>query len=246
MHIEDDDDDDDSQGGQDDEVPLSERFKTAGGGGEAAGGGSEGTRADATAAEDVDLEEERRRADDLRRKREAEVARQAAEKAAEARRQREQAAMEARRAKTKKAQKEMMEELRRKQEEDTFQREHQARRAQAEAKVRENARGACVATATDEIYEKHLAAFERLTKAEPGSLREVDIPWPQPHNMVFLTPRDNAAAKKTKIVKALQRWHPDKFSQRFGSLLRPDESERILARVKTVSQTIIELRQIFN
>ena len=116
--------------------------------------------------------------------------------------------MEARRAKTKKAQKEMMEELRRKQEEETAQREHHARKAQAEAKVREKARGTCIATATDEIYEQHVAAFDRLKAAAPGSLREVDIPWPQPHNLVFFTPRDDSSAKKKKILRALGRWHP--------------------------------------
>ena len=68
--------------------------------------------------------------------------------------------------------------------------------------VRENARGTCVATATDAIYQQHQAAFERLRAAKPGSLREVDIPWPQPHNLVFLTPRDGAPAKKLKISMA--------------------------------------------
>jgi hypothetical protein len=47
-------------------------------------------------------------------------------------------------------------------------------------------------------------------------------------------------------VKALKLWHPDKFSQNFGSLLCANDSEKILARVKAVSQSIIELRQVYN
>jgi hypothetical protein len=68
------------------------------------------------------------------------------------------------------------------------------RYARAEAKVREKARGTTIATATDEIYEQHVAAFERLKVAAPGSLREVDIPWPQPHNLAFFTPRGGGCA----------------------------------------------------
>jgi hypothetical protein len=36
---------------------------------------------------------------------------------------------------------------------------------------------------------------------------------------VFLTPKDDAAARKKKIVKAISRWHPDKFNAIFGSKL---------------------------
>ena len=53
-------------------------------------------------------------------------------------------------------------------------------------------------------------------------------------------------AKKNKIVKAVVRWHSDKFGQKFESLLRDNERERIMARVNTVSQALIELRQVYN
>ena len=125
--------------------------------------------------------------------------------------------MEARRAKTKKAQKEMMEELRRRQEDEMSHREHQQRQAAAEAKIRQKAGSMTLATATDEIYAKHVEAYDALKAM--GSIRERDVPWPLPSNVVFLTPKDDAAARKKKIVKAISRWHPDKFNAIFGSKL---------------------------
>jgi len=41
-------------------------------------------------------------------------------------------------------------------------------------------------------------------------------------------------------------WHPDKFGSLYGDRLRPAESEKILARVNTVSQGVIELRSVYN
>ena len=63
---------------------------------------------------------------------------------------------------------------------------------------------------------------------------------------MFLTAKDSSEERKKKILKAMVRWHPDKFNQVFGDKVRPAEKERILARVNTTSQSIIELRQIFN
>ena len=176
---------------------------------------------------------------ELERKRREELERQAREKAAAERAAKEAEALRQRRQNTKKAQKEMMEELRRRQEEEAAQREHHARKAQTEQKIREKARSVCVATATDEIYDAHLAAFERLKSAAPGSLREIDLPWPQPHNILFLTPRDDAAARKKKVMRAIQRWHPDKFTANFGGLLREEERDAIMTRVRGVSASVI-------
>ena len=152
--------------------------------------------------------------------------------------------MEARRAKTKKAQKEMMEELRRRQEDEMSHREHQQRQAAAEAKIRQKAGSMTLATATDEIYAKHVEAYDALKAM--NSIRERDVPWPLPSNVVFLTPKDDAAARKKKIVKAISRWHPDKFNAIFGSKLVEKERDAIMARVRSVSDAVIELRQVFN
>ena len=186
------------------------------------------------------------RARDVARKRQEELARQARERQAAERA--EAAAEKARQRKqnTKKAQKELLEEMRRKQEEESAQREHHARKAQTEQKIREKARITCVATATDEIYEAHVAAFEKMKTVPPGTLRERDVPWPHPNNLVFLTPRDDSNARKKKVMRAIQRWHPDKFTQNFGAAIREAERERIMTRVRGVSASVIELRQVWN
>ena len=154
---------------------------------------------------------------ELERKRAEELARQAREKSIRDEADRKQKELEARRAKTKKAQKEMMEELRRRQEDEMSHREHQQRQAAAEAKIRQKAGSMTLATATDEIYAKHVEAYDALKAMD--SIRERDVPWPLPSNVVFLTPKDDAAARKKKIVKAISRWHPDKFNAIFGSKL---------------------------
>ena len=136
--------------------------------------------------------------------------------------------------------------MRRKQEEEAAQREHHARKAHTEQKIREKARSTCVATATDTIYEAHVSAFEKMKTLAPGTLREKDIPWPNPHNLPFFTPRDDQNACKKKVMRAIQRWHPDKFTQNFGAAIREDERERIMTRVRGVSASVIELRQVYN
>jgi multidrug efflux pump subunit AcrA (membrane-fusion protein) len=186
------------------------------------------------------------RARERARKRQEEVARQARERQAAERAEAAAEKARQRKANSKKAQKELLEEMRRKQEEEAAQREHHARKAQTEQKIREKARSTCVATATDEIYEAHVAAFEKMKTVPPGTLRERDIPWPHPNNLVFLTPRDDQNAKKKKVMRAIQRWHPDKFTQNFGAAIREDERERIMTRVRGVSASVIELRQVWN
>jgi hypothetical protein len=123
-------------------------------------------------------------------------------------------------------------------------REHQQRQAAAEAKIRQKAGSMTLATATDEIYAKHVEAYDALKAM--GSIRERDVPWPLPSNVVFLTPKDDAAARKKKIVKAISRWHPDKFNAIFGAKLAEKERDAIMARVRSVSDAVIELRQVFN
>ena len=183
---------------------------------------------------------------ELARKRQEELARQARERLAA---ERAEAAAEKnlqRKQNSKKAQKVLLEEMRRKQEEEAAQREHHARQAQTEQKIREKARSTCVATATDAIYEAHVAAFEKMKTAPPGTLRERDIPWPLPNNLVFMTPRDDQNAKKKKVMRAIQRWHPDKFTQNFGACIYEAEREQIMTRVRGVSASVIELRQVWN
>ncbi|KAK3280176.1 hypothetical protein CYMTET_11973 [Cymbomonas tetramitiformis] len=45
------------------------------------------------------------------------------------------------------------------------------------------------------------------------------------------------------VLELSRTWHPDKFMQKFGSLLNPLEEERILRRVTQVSQVLLQARQ---
>ena len=93
-----------------------------------------------------------------------------------------------------------------------------------------------MATATDEIYEAHVAAFEKMKSVPPGTLGR---PWP--HRTTWWAGRH---ARKKKVIG--QRWHPDKFTQNFGAAIREAERERIMTRVRGVSASVIELRQVWN
>lgn len=213
----------------------------------------EKSTADVEMEEEEDAEREAKefaaseqRARELSRKRQEEVARQAREKLAATQADAAAEKQRARKQGTKKAQKDLLDEMRRKQEEDAAQREHHARMAHTERQIREKARSTCVATATDAIYEAHVLAFEAMKNCPPGALKEKDIPWPHPNNLCFFTPRDDHSACKKKVMRAIQRWHPDKFTQNFGAAIKETERERIMTRVRGVSASVIELRQVYN
>lgn len=66
------------------------------------------------------------------------------------------------------------------------------------------------------------------------------MPWPPGS-----TPSDADAAalmlpsgSKKALKKYVMRWHPDKFQQRYGPRLCESDKERILDRVKAVSQAV--------
>ena len=106
----------------------------------------------------------------------------------------------------------------------------------------------CVATATDEIYAAHLAAFERLKSAAPGvssarSTRALaaTAQHPLPH------PSRRRLRGKKKVMRAIQRWHPDKFTANFGGTPpRGGGTRRHHDARQGVSASVIELRQVYN
>ena len=54
----------------------------------------------------------------------------------------------------------------------------------------------------------------------------------------------NAKAESKKAWQRLMmRWHPDKFNQKFGARLHENEKDKILERVKEVSQNVQALRR---
>ena len=74
-------------------------------------------------------------------------------------------------------------------------------------------------------------------KAMDGALRLHDIPFPSESTL-----RRQIKDKKTLKTNSL-RWHPDKFTQKFGTQLFPAEREAVLQQVTKVFQIIGSLQQ---
>ena len=129
-------------------------------------------------------------------------------------------------------------------EEENF--KHQRERAKQQADMRDKARATSVPTASRAMWDSHLQALENLKIRSAGSVGESDIPWPPAHNIAFFTPSDGFIEKKKKVMKATLSWHPDKFQQKYGSLLKEEETPKILERVAALSSQFIELRQVLN
>jgi hypothetical protein len=103
----------------------------------------------------------------------------------------------------------------------------------------------------------HAQAWERfimaqVTAGDDAAIRFDDVPWPavppggdlaEEAMMLPAALRGDADARRRAVREALRRWHPDKFGQRFGSRLAAADRDRILERVKAVSQALTALVQ---
>ncbi|KAL4218633.1 Nuclear factor of kappa light polypeptide protein enhancer in B-cells inhibitor-like 1 [Mactra antiquata] len=102
-----------------------------------------------------------------------------------------------------------------------------------------------------DIWKKRMKYEERykqtLDDKSVTCLRYDDIPWPckKGHNgdiTVLLDGFDRSSGEYKKYLRDQKiRWHPDKFLQRFGKVLNPDEKETILQRVTSLSQILNKL-----
>ena len=124
--------------------------------------------------------------------------------------------------------------------------EHQRAKARHVEHMFETSRSNSFPTANRAMWESHMAALESLKSRAVGSLREVDFPWPPMHNIAFFTPSCDLREKKKKVSKATLHWHPDKFEQKYGALLKPEETKRIHDRVRELSARYIQLRHVLN
>tara|TARA_B100001741_G_scaffold301343_1_gene289462 strand:+ start:583 stop:2370 length:1788 start_codon:yes stop_codon:yes gene_type:complete len=202
-------------------------------------------------AEDAE-ENKENTAEDLRRKqrierlRQAEIERQRREKAAKEEVARTQAEAQRRRDRARAAQLEQKAERERKKrlEEETF--THHRRKAEHEARMRQRSRENTVPTATKVMWESHLASLDNLKTRAEASLGEADFPWPPKHNIAFFSAGDGSSDRKKKVMKATLSWHPDKFEQKYGKLLKPSEAEKIRKRVADLSAQFIEIRHVMN
>ena len=73
-----------------------------------------------------------------------------------------------------------------------------------------------------------------------GTIRILDIPWPLAGDSTPI-PGFHALSlgDRKVIVRLLQRrWHPDKFTQRFGSRIAKEEQKTVMARINSISQAL--------
>lgn len=85
------------------------------------------------------------------------------------------------------------------------------------------------------------AAFvDRADKRQ--ELRLEHIPFPTTLELKSVVGGLSGADNRDSIKLMLLRWHPDKFGQKFGTLLRADERLSILERVKQTFQQIQQIR----
>lgn len=110
-------------------------------------------------------------------------------------------------------------------------------------------------------YDSAWSNLERLVKSKyfggDGNkllIKVNDVPWPPVEGSVLaqmaalerwsdrsdIVDKSKAAATayRRAFRKASLRWHPDKFSAKFGRYLDPDDADEITARVQNVSQSI--------
>eukprot|EP01134_Creolimax_fragrantissima_P007977 CFRG7977T1 len=91
--------------------------------------------------------------------------------------------------------------------------------------------------------ERLWAAFERtaerVTKFD-------DIPWPNENPCSIISELNSEESEqeiKKKIRMAQLRWHPDKFMNRFGKSLHPDEREKVLSKLNYVMHKISQEKE---
>ncbi|KAL3870869.1 hypothetical protein ACJMK2_038901 [Sinanodonta woodiana] len=89
-----------------------------------------------------------------------------------------------------------------------------------------------------------------LSRDKVNSLRINDIPWPSGKTVEDdlkillhdLGEKDSSKYRKYLRVQQI-RWHPDKFFQKFGDVLDESEKDKILDRVKSISQALNKLSE---
>jgi len=110
------------------------------------------------------------------------------------------------------------------------------------------AAAAAAARARAEAQEARWDAFAARAKLGGAApIGEADVPWPPAELDAASFGLDarvfDERERKQAYRAASLRWHPDKFVQAYGGLLRDDERDAVLARVTRVSQAVNALVQ---
>ena len=142
---------------------------------------------------------------------------------------------------------------RRREEEKRFDPRARARRAASGGEAKTSGRdddddddddGHCGASTLDE-YEAAWCAFER--RAMSGArIAFDDVPWPRSGAWLLRQSLANAGDDRDATKRANRaffvRWHPDKFTQRFGRALVERDRDRIIARASATFRSALAAR----
>lgn len=103
--------------------------------------------------------------------------------------------------------------------------------------------------ALDGMLRSHEDDWERFESYGGVNIMYADVPWPdagagRPNALLsHAALRAEQAGDARAAVRKLQvRWHPDKWVQRFVSRLYEGQAERVMARVKEISQVVNALK----
>ena len=92
------------------------------------------------------------------------------------------------------------------------------------------------ARSAEERWAAHQQAWARFCAAPPEQVRLADLPFPDIQLLQTLRSTAQGAAVDARKLRA--DWHPDRFVQRYGARLAPEEREEILAAVGATASQI--------
>ena len=109
---------------------------------------------------------------------------------------------------------------------------------------------ACPHTCLQVLWEQHENRVQQFQNAPPKCISYTSVPWPdvdRPNDLLQLRlaggPGGDLEVQSILRPLTLQ-WHPDKFQQRFGGALRPDDRDRIMNRVTAIFQLLVAAKNV--
>mmetsp|Transcript_66566 Transcript_66566/g.124208 ORF Transcript_66566/g.124208 Transcript_66566/m.124208 type:complete len:215 (-) Transcript_66566:87-731(-) len=87
---------------------------------------------------------------------------------------------------------------------------------------------------------KHDLAWQRFQAEPPCPLSAIDVPWPPCGDDIleFCEKLSAPGCPKQAYRIACKRWHPDKFLQRYGSSVLPEELPGLTSRLNETFQAV--------
>ena len=129
--------------------------------------------------------------------------------------------------------------------------EQRERLRKAREEMRKNYKPPPYVPSSEKLLEKkkrYESKFSHLLKQLPGrTLTFGCIPWPHVNldsvaATLFCDLPDKTSPAYRKYLRVQQvRWHPDKFTQKFGEYLHADHAAKVMSRVKGISQLLNKL-----